>query len=154
MDYATNVYYVIEGTFEVMRQQEIKKVNDHNVPKELIKVSGQQSASPFKRTNFSNEKSGDKHNIKIRTLNKGQIFGHDDVFNGRFCTSTVKCISNGGSLFMIKSEEFSNQISKDERAWAIIKRQSEGTDQNTLRMIRQFANRVRRGEIPEEINQK
>ena len=71
MDYATNVYYVIEGTFEVMRQQEIKKVNDHNVPKELIKVSGPQSASPFKRTNFSNEKSVDKHNIKIRTLNKG-----------------------------------------------------------------------------------
>ena len=55
---------------------------------------------------------------------------------------------------MIKSEEFSNQISKDERAWEIIKRQSEATDQNTLRMIRQFANRVRRGEIPEEINQK
>jgi hypothetical protein len=40
MDIATNVYYVVDGTFEVMRHQEIKKINDHNVPKELINSQG------------------------------------------------------------------------------------------------------------------
>ena len=48
-------------------------------------------------------------------------------------------------MFVIKADEFYHTVSKDERAYKILMKQSEERDQNTLKMLKKFAHRLRNG---------
>ena len=62
--------------------------------------------------------------IKVSILCAGQIIGQEDVILGRNYASTVRCISNRASLFVIKAEEFLQRLSRDDLTWKIIKESS------------------------------
>ena len=48
------------------------------------------------------------------------MFGQEDVLGDRNYTTTVKCITNTGSLYWIKNSEFLNKMQKDDRTWKLI----------------------------------
>ena len=52
-----------------------------------------------------------KHNeIRISIIQKGQIFGHDDVVYDRPYTTSVKCVSKNGILYMISAHKFYRKL--------------------------------------------
>lgn len=48
------------------------------------------------------------------------MLGQEDVVNMREHTTTVKCISNEGSLFVIPADEFIARLSRDKKTWKMI----------------------------------
>lgn len=59
------------------------------------------------------------------------MIGSEDVIKNRKHSTTVKCISNTAILYQIKAEEFIFRLSKDERAWRMLKQLSSEKDNFT-----------------------
>ena len=74
-------------------------------------------------------------NFKIARICKGQMFGQEDVINDRNYTTSVKCVSNSGKLFMIKSDEFYQRIKKDDLSKDILMNVSYEKDVRTKTKI-------------------
>ena len=51
--------------------------------------------------------------IRVATASRGQFIGLSDVICNRWHTTTVKCVSTTGSLYVIKITEFMNKMKKD-----------------------------------------
>lgn len=66
---------------------------------------------------ISLRKKAKNNNICIAIIQKGQIFGHDDVINDRPYTTSVKCVSNNGRLYVISAHEFYFKMKKDDFCW-------------------------------------
>ena len=43
--------------------------------------------------------------IKILILNKGEIFGQNDVISNKNYSTTVKCVMKGGAVLRINAQE-------------------------------------------------
>ena len=59
------------------------------------------------------------------------MFGQEDVLGDRNYTTSVKCITNTGSLYWIKNSEFLNKLQKDDRTWKLIERVNYQNDVRT-----------------------
>lgn len=56
----------------------------------------------------------------ISLLCTGQIFGHDDLIKMRNYSTTVRCMSSIGTLYIIKGAEFFQKLGRDDRTWSIL----------------------------------
>lgn len=45
---------------------------------------------------------------------RGHLIGFDDIVNNRLSTTTVRCLSNTGTLLAIDSSKFLNCVNRDE----------------------------------------
>lgn len=45
---------------------------------------------------------------------RGHLIGFDDIVNSRLSTTTVRCLSNTGTLLAIDSSKFLNCVNRDE----------------------------------------
>jgi len=45
------------------------------------------------------------------------MLGEEDIINMRYYSSTVKCTSSTGSLYVIKREDFLGKLSQNEQIW-------------------------------------
>ena len=66
---------------------------------------------------FNLTRSRDFNDVRISHVSKGEIIGLEDVFFDRLRTCTVRCVSQKGELYKIKSEEFISKIKKDSRVY-------------------------------------
>ena len=83
------------------------------IPRQLIHSSGQ----GYNQIG-SNLLSSKKHyEIKISTFDVGQVFGHEDVLRKRNYTSSVRCVTEEGSLYMIKADEFFYRMQTSDKTW-------------------------------------
>jgi hypothetical protein len=100
----------IDGEFEV-----VKKVKDTRARDE----------TDAKNTNDNRLFSGCRRNdisVKISRVTKGQIFGVNDILNNRTHSSTIKCVTSRGSLYVINGLEFISKLKKDKGSFdALIK---------------------------------
>jgi hypothetical protein len=62
-------------------------------------------------------RKADSKDIRVSTCHIGQIIGFEDILKGRHHTTTLKCISTEGSLYIIKKEEFCHKLKRDENIW-------------------------------------
>ena len=113
-----NVYVVVDGSFEIIRttHNRIKTINE--VPRNLLQTSA--AISP------SSSKTGGKIplrkkilscDVRIAIVQKGAIFGHDDVVSDRGYTTSVKCVSNNGMLYVISAPVCYVELRKVETCW-------------------------------------
>lgn len=66
----------------------------------------------------------------------GNLFGIEDISNDRKVTTTVRCISNSGTLITIKAQDFLNFLQRDEQIWDGFRNLAEQRDNTTIGMIR------------------
>ena len=64
------------------------------------------------------------------------MFGEEDVINERYYTTTVRCISAGGSVYRITSEEFFSKFRGHRSTWRTIVDHALEKDQNTKSKIK------------------
>ena len=74
--------------------------------------------------------------LSISIVSKGQILGLEDTLNGRRYTTSVKCITKGGSIFKIGKEEFFKIIQKDTKSIKYIEMFKQVMDQNTMGKVK------------------
>ena len=55
--------------------------------------------------------------VRLTYLQTGQIFGEEDVINGRNYTTTVRCSSSSAILYQIKAKEFISKLYRDEKSF-------------------------------------
>lgn len=137
------VYIVKQGEFEQSRRKKRKddflRNLDENVAKKLL---GPHEGSPSQKLVSVNQQRiqtasiGRLKDIKISLLCAGQIFGHDDVMNNRFYSTSVQCLSSEGSLYCIKAAEFYSKMSKDERTWNILSEIGEAQDKFMVQKVK------------------
>lgn len=74
------------------------------------------SQNKVKTTKYETQK------IRISQICVGQIFGVEDIVNGRPATSTTTCISNKAVVYAIKADEFLSKMctSNNEKTWEMI----------------------------------
>lgn len=63
------------------------------------------------------EKGYTKQNVRLTYLCSGQMFGEEDVINGRCYTTTVRCSSMSAIVYSIKAKEFIHKLYKDEKTF-------------------------------------
>ena len=51
--------------------------------------------------------------IRVSTASRGQFLGLSDVICNRWHTTTVKCVSTTGSIYVIKINDFIQKMKKD-----------------------------------------
>ena len=91
----------------------------------LEKKKGHTSSSDYEVTKslgnnslYSGER-GQRGFYRIMTVGKGNFFGFEDIYFGRHCTTSVKCISNEGKLILLRSIEFQQFINRDKHCLRI-----------------------------------
>jgi CRP-like cAMP-binding protein len=97
---------VISGNFEIIRTTHNKGKVKSEVPRNLL--GGARSMHTGGK--ISLRKKQKTNEIRISIVQKGQIFGHDDVVFDRPYTTSVKCVSNNGMLYMISAHEFYHKM--------------------------------------------
>ena len=112
----THVYIVKSGDFEITRRKRVRENKDNTDEKEVRTLIGPKHFEKSKKDTklvFVVEKPQAFQEIRIATKSKGQILGFADVMAKRKLTTSCRCISNFGSLYVIKSEEFLAKMGKD-----------------------------------------
>jgi hypothetical protein len=97
---------VFRGEFEISR----KKI----VSNQLKEVEARQMIGPFKQSVntkcYSLGKKAKFVDLVLSLASKGQTLGFEDGFNERNYTLTMKCVSNEGILYKVKSQEFFSKV--------------------------------------------
>ena len=109
-----NVYVVVSGNFEIIRTTINQQKSIADIPRNLL--GGQRSLNTA-GGKISLRKKAKNSDIRIAIIQKGQIFGHDDVVNDRCYTTSVKCVSNNCQLYVISAHEFYHKLKKDDTCW-------------------------------------
>jgi hypothetical protein len=55
--------------------------------------------------------------LRIATVNEGQIVGFEDASNSRNYTTSLKCTSLTGTLYVCKTQEFMIKMKHNDRTW-------------------------------------
>ena len=58
-----------------------------------------------------------KRSLKLSHLGSGLVFGDDDCIAGRGFSSSLKCLSQTGSLIVMKAEEYLKCFKQQSDAW-------------------------------------
>lgn len=74
--------------------------------------------------------------IRIMIAAAGHMFGGEDISRCRPCTTSVRCISNTGTLITIKAEDFLNFLRKDDQVWDDFQSLADQHDKMCLGKIR------------------
>lgn len=69
-------------------------------------------------------------------IGNGHLFGQDDVLNQRNYTTSVRCISNSGKLFVMKANDFIKSINKDKKSVVIFNKTVQDRDAITKDILR------------------
>jgi CRP-like cAMP-binding protein len=131
------IYVVLHGNFEVIRRKRVRtKVQPVGIdPRRMIgpnidDITKQRQLKTGKTSILASD-------IPIAVLTDGQIFGQEDVINEREHTTSVKCLTNDGSLYVLPAFSFFQKLSRDEKTWNMIVGLSLNKDKSTKRQIKE-----------------
>jgi hypothetical protein len=74
--------------------------------------------------------------IPISMLSHGQVIGQEDVINQRNYTTSVKCLTNEASVYVIEGAKFIDKLGRDEKTWKWIVKQSLNKDLSTKKQVK------------------
>lgn len=74
--------------------------------------------------------------ISISMLSHGQVTGQEDAINQRNYTTSVKCLTNDASVYSIDASKFVEKLSRDEKTWKMVVKQSLNKDVNTKKAVK------------------
>jgi CRP-like cAMP-binding protein len=111
-----HVYIVQGGDFEVVR----KKRNQKQIAQDAKKLIGPGYNEKLQQSLIKTDKPGNRQmnldkpasffDIRILKASKGYLLGHEDVINDRRYTTSVRCQSLEGTLFVMKADEFFSKM--------------------------------------------
>jgi hypothetical protein len=127
----THVYIIKEGNFEISRRKQVfdkrenKKKEKENASRRHIGPKSNCNHSAQGNRRFPVGKpSKNEVELRISAAGIGFVIGHNDVISARQHTTTLKCLSAEGSVYVIKCEEFLHKMRKDHRAWVWLNQNS------------------------------
>ena len=91
---AQYIYIVKDGDFEIFRTQKQHRKQEKSCNKIKMQID--------RRPNLID--------IRIRMTSRGYLLGHEDVFNDRNYTTSVRCSSHEGTVFAMKADEFLDKM--------------------------------------------
>lgn len=116
---AANIFVVIDGTFEISFATKYKDKSsfEKKVINDLVSNRSSRSSKFTSYKDFKIQHQVSDLRIKVALANKGQIMGHSDAIKGKQNSFTIKCISQRGSLYVCKADEFKTHMSKIDEIW-------------------------------------
>lgn len=112
-DKSTKAYIVIDGEFEVTRQTKI-------APEIKVNIKNLLHNSPQSRSKILKVVKRKQQKVKLATVSRSHILGHEDVMATRNYTTSVSCQSLKGSVYSINASEFVSRFIKCDRAWKML----------------------------------
>ena len=70
-------------------------------------------------------------------MNEGQIVGFEDAHNARNYTTSLKCVSGDGALYVCKTQEFLIKMKHNDRTWLKLQAWVEQKDEKVKKSIKQ-----------------
>lgn len=74
--------------------------------------------------------------IRVRMTSRGYLLGHEDVFNDRNYTTSVRCHSHEGTVLAMKADEFLEKMGLNQKTWNNLIEMANERDELTKKKIK------------------